>query len=175
MPDLLELIAESDASVLSGWAAAMEERRPQLDGLSADARSRELLTLAREFTRRASWAVETAVGWLEEFQARLRVGMGGHKVRALVQSGQSLCGMCRSVVEIAGDLWKLTGEPGGEALTAITQRLAAVEAEITKVARVVALPLPEISAELIERAKENMAKGAWLTPEQARAAVRKAE
>jgi hypothetical protein len=174
MPDLLETIAETDAAVLNGWAAVYKEREPQFGALPEAERSRELLTLAREFTRRASWAVDTAEGWLTELKTRLRDGMGGHKFRPLLQSGRTLCGMCRSVVEIAGDLWKLAGAPG-DALGAIGQRLAAVEAEVTAFTRHAEQPPPEINPEMIEKAKANMAKGNWLTPEQARAAIRRSE
>jgi hypothetical protein len=56
MPDLLEVIAENDTSVLNGWAAVFNESAPRISALPENERSRELLTLAREFTRRASWA-----------------------------------------------------------------------------------------------------------------------
>jgi hypothetical protein len=117
--------------------------------------------------------VETAEGWLEEFQARLCIGMGGHKVRALLQSGQTLCGMCRSVVEIAGDLWKLCGEPAGESLDAITQRLARVEVEIEKIAKVARTPTPEVIDNLFQKAEEQGRQGKGLTREQSLAAIRK--
>jgi|GEM_PF-4261614 len=175
MPDLLELIAENDASVLNGWASSLKEHAPQLDSLPVDQRRRELLMLAREFARRAAWAAETAEGWLTELKTRLREGMGGHKLRELLRSGRALCGMCRSVFEIAGDLWRLSGAEGGEPLSAIGQRLAVVEAEIESITRVVRPPSPEELEKFFQRAEEQTRQGKWLTPEQARAAFRKAE
>ncbi len=174
MPDLLEVIAETDAAVLNGWAAAHKEREPRLRALPEAERARELLTLAREFTRRASWAVDTAEGWLAELKVRLRDGMGGDKLRALLTSGRTLCGMCRSIVEIAGDLWHLTGTPG-ESLGAITQQLAAVETEITAFAKHAEPPSPETIEKLFQRADEQSRQGKGLTREQALAAIRKSE
>jgi hypothetical protein len=172
MPDLLETIAENDAAVLNGWAEVYKERAPRFGALSENDRGRELLTLAREFTRRASWAVDTAEGWLAELNTRLRDGMGGHKFRALLGSGRTLCGMCRSVVEIAGDLWRLSPTLGGEALAAIGERLAAVEAEIAALARRAEQPSLETIEKLFQRAEEQT-RGKWLTPEQAREAFLK--
>jgi hypothetical protein len=184
MSDLLEVIAENDASVLSGWAAGMKERAPQIESLPAEARRRELLTLAREFTRRASWAADTAEGWLTELKTRLREGMGGDKTRALLKSGRELGGMCRSVVEITGDLWKLAttaAEPGDGVhaaevtLSAVEQRLTAVEAEIESIAKVCRPLSPEELVKFFQRAEEQPRQGKWLTPEQARAAFLKPE
>jgi hypothetical protein len=142
MPDLLETIAEADAAVLSGWAAEYHVREPHLVALTEETRTRELLTLAREFTRRAAWAVDTAEGWLSELKIRLRDGMGGHKLRALLASGRTLCGQCRSVAEVAGDLWHLVGTPDA-VLEAIVPRIAAVEAEIAYFERRTREPTPE--------------------------------
>ena len=177
MPDLLEQIAETDAAVLNGWAEIYKEREPQFSTLPGAERERELLTLAREFTRRASWAVDTAEGWLTELKTRLRDGMGGDKFRALLSSGRNLCGMCRSVVEIAGDLWKLTNLPGVEVLSAIEsgQRLAAVEAEIDTFAKHAKPPAPEMIEKLFQRAEEQTRQGKGLTREEALAAIRKSE
>lgn len=173
MPDLLETIAENDAAVLNGWAEVFRERAPRFGELPENERGRELLTLTREFTRRASWAVDTAEGWLAELKSRLRDGMGGHTFRALLGSGRNLCGMCRSVVEIAGDLWRLTAAPGGEALNAIGQRLATVEAEITALTKHAARPSPGMIEKLFQRAEERPGSGKWLTAEQAREALLK--
>jgi hypothetical protein len=184
MPDLLELIAENDASVLNDWAAVFRTRAPQISALPEGERRRELLTLAREFMRRAMWATETAEGWLTELKTRLRDGMGGDKCRALLRSGRALCGQCRSVVEIAGDLWRLAeaaGVPTGEAGTAqcalsgASRQLSTVESEINAVARVVERPPPEMNEELFENGKKQIEEGKWLTPEQARAAFLKSE
>ena len=80
MPDVLTEIADANTAVLQAWVAGAANRAPQLDALSAEARKREVLTLAREFVRRAAWAADTADGWLEELLARLRVGMNGMKL-----------------------------------------------------------------------------------------------
>jgi hypothetical protein len=184
MPDLLEVIAENDASVLSGWAVAMKERAPQIERLPDAERSRELLTLAREFTRRAAWAADTAEGWLIELKTRLREGMGGDNIRVLLKSGRVLCGMCRTVVEIAGDLWKLApavAEPGdgiratGATLSTAVQRLTAVEAEIESIAKVCRPLSPEERDGFFQRAEGQPRPGTGLTREQALAAIRKSE
>jgi hypothetical protein len=175
MPDLLEVIAENDAAVLNGWAEVYKERAPRFGELPENDRGRELLTLAREFTRRASWAVDTAEGWLTELKTRLRDGMGGHKFRALLHSGRTLCGMCRSVVEIAADLWRLTGTPAGEVLSAIGERLAAVEAEVATFTKHAERPWPEIDPERLAKGEEQIRQGKGLTREQALAAIRKSE
>ncbi len=182
MPDLLEVIAENDTSVLNGWAAVFNERAPRMSELPEHERSREVQTLAREFTRRASWATETAEGWLTELKTRLRVGMGGHTFRDLLRSGRALCRMCQSVVVIARDVWRLAEESGAQAdeaqaaggvLAAAGQRLAAVEAEIDAFAKHAAPPSPEAIEKLFERADEQARRGKWLTPEQAHAAFLK--
>lgn len=175
MPDLLETIAEADATVLSAWAAEYHAREPQLGALPEDARARELPTLAREFTRRAMWAADTAEGWLAELVAGLRDGMGGHKLRALLTNGRVLCDQCRSVVEIARGLWHLAGMTDDDALIAIDRRLAAVETEITALGRKVKEPSAEWVAAFMQRAMEQPRSGKWLTPEEARALIRKAE
>jgi hypothetical protein len=184
MPELLVLIAENDTSVLNDWAAVFRARAPHISALPEGERRRELLTLAREFTRRAAWATETAEGWLTELNARLRDGMGGDRCRALLRSGRALCGMCSSVVEIAGDLWRLAeaaGAPTTEAVAARSalsgagQRLTAVEGAINAIARVVERPPPEMNEEPFEKGKKQIAEGKWLTPEQARAAFLKSE
>ena len=182
MPDLLEVIAENDTSVLNGWATLFNENTPRIRELPEHQRSRELLTLAREFTRRAAWATDTAEGWLTELKVRLREGMGGHTFRDLLRSGRALCRMCLSVVEIAGDLWRLveaSGIPGDEiqaavsVLTAANRRLSAVEAEIDSFGSRTERPFPEMDEERIARGLEQMRQGKGLTREQARAAVRK--
>jgi hypothetical protein len=175
MPELLEDIAVNDASVLNGWAAAFNDRAPQIEALPANERNRELLTLAREFTRRASWAVDTAEGWLSELKTRLRDGMGGDKLHPILSSGRTLCGMCRSVVEIAGDLRRLCSESGGEVLSAIGQRLSVVETEIAKIERAMRPPSPEALEKFFQRAEEQLRQGKGLTREQALAAIRKSE
>lgn len=175
MPDLLEVIAENDASVLNGWAVAFNESAPQRNALPDAERNRELLMLTREFTRRASWAVDTAEGWLSELKSRLREGMGGDRLRALLQSGRTLCGMCRSVVEIAGDLWRLCREPGGDPLVAIEQQLGVVEAEIASLERKSRPLSGEELEKFFQRAEEQTRSGKWLTPEEARESFLKSE
>jgi hypothetical protein len=184
MSDLLEVIAENDASVLNGWAVAMKERAPQIESLPAEARRRELLTLAREFTRRVSWAADTAEGWLTELKTRLREGMGGDRTRALLKSGRELCGMCRTVAEIAGDLWKLAttaAAPDAAVRTAEAilstagQRLTAVECEIESIAKACRPLSPEELVKFFQRAEEQPRQGKGLTREQALAAIRKAD
>jgi hypothetical protein len=182
MSDLLEVIAESDTSVLNGWAAVFNDRAPQFGALPEHERSRELLTLARAFTRRAAWATETAEGWLTELQARLRDGMGGHKFRALLHSGRTLCRMCLSVVEIAGDLWRLAeaavapnveSQAAGGVLSGARRRLAAVETAIDEFGGLVERPYPDMDEEKIAQGKRQIEAGKGLTREQALAAIRK--
>jgi hypothetical protein len=177
MPDVLTEIADADTAVLQAWLAGATDRAPQFDALPAEARKRELLTLAREFVRRATWAADTADGWLEELLARLRVGMNGIKLRALLDGGRALCGTCRSVAELAGDLWTLTGEPAHAALASVDARLAVVEGWIAKL-------LPRANAkfdwdkidhERHARGEQQIKEGKGLTREQALAAIRKAE
>jgi hypothetical protein len=174
MPDVLEAIAEADAAVLSGWAAVYRESEPRVRALPEVERARELRALAREFTRRAAWAADTAEGWLSELKIRLRDGMGGHKLRALLASGRTLCGQCRSVVEVAGDLWHLVGMPDA-VLEGIVPRIAAVEAEIAYFERRTREPTPEELEAFFRRAMAQERSGKMLTLDEARALIRKAE
>ncbi|MBP3955112.1 hypothetical protein J8F10_07440 [Gemmata sp. G18] len=149
-----------------------------------DKRREELFTLAREFTRRAAWATETAEGWLAELMTRLRTGMGGDKYRALFRSGRELCRMCQSVTEIAGYLWRMTeavSVPVAEirdaegTLSAARQRLTAVENEIASLTRRAGRHFPEMDLERLEKEKQQIAERKVLTPEQSRAAFLKPE
>ena len=191
MPDLLEDIATTDAAVLARWAEGYAAHTPQLDALPQDKRARELLTLAREFTRRASWAADTADGWLAEFHARLRVGMSSLRMKPLLDSGRELCRTCRTVFEVTDDLWRLTEVAGAPAddirdarnsLTAAGGRVAKIEAEIaTFTKRVERMERPRTEADWaritagMERGKRQIEAGLGMTIEQARAALRKSE
>lgn len=184
MPDLLELIAETDSATLTRWEALFRERAPQIETLPTKERLREWLTLARESSRAAAWAGDAVEGWLAEFQTRLREGMGGEKVRAHLRAGRGFCRLCRMVAKMAGELWQLAEDAGGRGdeidtarrtIIAIEERLKPVEAEIESIAAVVRPLSPEELEKFFKRAEGQARQGKWLTPEQARAAVLKPE
>jgi hypothetical protein len=184
MPDLLEVIAENDTSVLKGWAAVVTARATQLASLPAREKQREWLTLAREFTRHSAWAAETAEGWLARLISGVREGINGHEFRIHYRSGRTVCQMCLTIVELGSDLWaqveahdatKGEVQDARALLSAAKHRVLAVDAEFNRFAPHAQRKLPEVDPALIEKGKKQIEEGKGLTREQALAAVRKSQ
>jgi len=182
MSNMLQAIAEQDKTHLDELVATFESESRDLDALPEPRRLARAVAAAKAIVRRVPWAADIVGEWVEDLEGRLRDGMNGQEFRVLAGSGALLLKTCFALTELADRLWTRADslgadandvEAGRQTVSETTQRLLAVKPRIDQLAKFADRKPPEIEPSAIERGMENIRQGCFLTPEQARQAVRK--
>jgi hypothetical protein len=176
---MLETVAEQDRAHLGDLVAAFASESRDLD---AAPEPRRAAAAARAVARRAPWAADVVEEWVADLDERLRAGMNGQAFRALAGTGAELLKTGFALAELADRLWARAEALGADAAEAVagrravaeaTRRLLAAKPRVEKFARLADRHPPEPDPAALDRGLESARQGHFLTPDQARQAVRK--
>lgn len=182
MPDLLEAIAEGEVRFVAEVAAWAEAEARELESTPEPRRLRKALSGARAMTRVAGRLADRLDDWVATTEESLREGVCGEAFRVVANAGVELARACLPAIGLTDRLWdqaaEFEAEPadvaaGRAELTKAEDRMRAMLAWAEQLAKRAAVPPPAIDPALIERGREQIRRGEFMTPGQAVEYVRR--